>query len=157
MWGVSSTSRSVRPCPPLPADFFENLLAFLSGEELPRGRGMSWTLKELLAVEPCDRGGVEAVSDMEEVLCELSSTTPEDFQPFTWIPGREAGLKKLAAPPKWGVASSFHFNSVSEPTERHKHSPKTPAFPSWSWRQQVAIQYTVCCWKLETQEVVTGG
>lgn len=57
------------------------------------------------------------MSDKEEVSCELSSTTPEDFHPFTWIPGREAGLKKLAAPPKWGVARSFHFNSVSDPTE----------------------------------------
>ena len=49
---------------------------------------------------------------------ELSSTTPEDFHPFTWIPGREAGLKKLAAPPRWGVARSFHFSRVSEPIKR---------------------------------------
>lgn len=68
--------------------------------------------------EPCSRLEVEAAPDNVEVSCELSSTTPEDFHPFTWIPGREAWLKKLAAPPKWGVANSFHFNSVNEPTER---------------------------------------
>lgn len=92
---------------------------------------MSWTLYELLAVEPCDRDEVEAVSDKKEVSCELSSTTPEDFHPFTWMPGREAGLKKLVAPPKWGVARSFHFNSVNEPVQRDtEEHTRTPALSS---------------------------
>ena len=88
------------------------------------------------------------MSDKEEVSCELSSTTPEDFHPFTWIPGREAGLKKLAAPPKWGVARSFHFNSVSDPTETDREHLLS-ILSSWWWRQTHYVHNT-SHWKLAT-------
>jgi hypothetical protein len=46
-------------------------------------------------------------------LCDVSISPV----PLTCIPGRDAGLKKLVAPPKCGVANSFHFNRVSEPKQ----------------------------------------